>query len=117
MGVKFLLWARRAGPTPMPAGIAQRWDGMTHKDLMGPVAGQQRSGHMPRYRLRRVTVAVRQSAAQPVAIYIPAFAVLEVPEGAVNSSGFAEVEWDGKSVRMFAVDLRDRGELIKARSA
>jgi hypothetical protein len=64
---------------------------------------------MPRYRLRRVTVAVRQSATQPVAIYIPAFTVREVPDGCGNSSAFAGIEWDGKTA-----DLRDRGELINA---
>jgi hypothetical protein len=28
-----------------------------------------------------------------------------------------EVEWDGRRVQIFAVDLRDRGELLRAMSA
>ena len=72
---------------------------------------------MVRYRLRTTTVAIHQEATGPVATSIPAGTVLKVSDDATNSSGFVEVEWDGKSVQVFAVDLRDRGELIKALTA
>ena len=42
---------------------------------------------------------------------------LRVPDGLANAAGLVEVEWDGETVQVFAVDLRDRGELIKAMSA
>jgi hypothetical protein len=48
---------------------------------------------------------------------MPAGIVLRVADDAANCNGFVEVESDGKCVQIFAVDLRDREELIKARSA
>jgi hypothetical protein len=72
---------------------------------------------MLRYRLRTTTLGVHQGDTSPVAISIPAGTVLSVPEGAVKNSGFVNVEWDGQSVQIFAVDLRERGELIKTMSA
>jgi hypothetical protein len=72
---------------------------------------------MLRYRLRTTTIVVHREATRPVAISIPAGTVLTVPDDSANSGGFLQVEWDGESVQIFAVDLRDRGELIKARNA
>lgn len=69
------------------------------------------------YRLRTTTVGVHQEATRPVAISIPAGTVLKVPDDSVSSTGLIEVEWDGETVQIFAIDLSDRGELIKARSA
>jgi hypothetical protein len=71
---------------------------------------------MLRYRFRTNTVAVRQETTRPVAISIPAGIVLRVADDAANCNGFVVVEWDGRCVQIIAVDLRDRGELIKARS-
>jgi hypothetical protein len=48
---------------------------------------------------------------------IPAGSFLRVPDGIANAAGLVEVEWDGETVQVFAVDLCDRGELIKAMSA
>ena len=72
---------------------------------------------MTYYRLRATTVGLHQGATQPVAIWIPAGTVVQVPDGFVNNAGFVEVEWDGKSVQIFAVDLLDRGERLRAVSA
>ena len=72
---------------------------------------------MLRYRLRTTTLGVFQKPTRPVAISIPAGTILKVPDGFANAAGFVEVEWDGKRVQIFAVDLRERGELIKTRSA
>jgi hypothetical protein len=72
---------------------------------------------MLRYRLRTTTLGVHQEATRHVAITIPAGTILKVPDGIANAAGFVEVEWDGERVEIFAVDLRDRGELIKAMSA
>jgi hypothetical protein len=69
------------------------------------------------YRLQKTTVGVHQEASRPVAISIPAGSFLRVPDGLANAAGLVEVEWDGETVQVFAVDLRDRGELIKAMSA
>ena len=69
------------------------------------------------YRLLKTTVGVHQEASRPVAISIPAGSFLRVPDGIANAAGLVEVEWDGETVQVFAVDLRDRGELFKAMSA
>ena len=66
------------------------------------------------YGLRKATVGIHQGATPPVAIWIPAGAVVRVVEGFVNAAGFVEIEWDGTIVQIFSVDLHDRGELIEA---
>jgi hypothetical protein len=71
---------------------------------------------MLRYKLRVATVGIHEGNPRPSAISIPAGTVLQVPDGFVNASGFVEVEWDGKTVQMFAVDLSERGELIQVAS-
>jgi hypothetical protein len=72
---------------------------------------------MLRYRLRTTTLAVDRKNTRPEIVTIPAGAVLKVANDLVDADGFVEVQWDGESVQIFAVDLRDRGELIQARCA
>jgi hypothetical protein len=69
------------------------------------------------YRLRTTTLGLHKGAPHLVAISIPAGSFLRVPDGLANAAGLVEVEWDGETVQVFAVDLRDRGESIKAISA
>jgi len=71
---------------------------------------------MPCYRLRTTTVGLHQEATRPVAITIPAGSFLRVPDAIANAAG-VEVEWHAWTVQVFVIDLRDRGELIKAMSA
>jgi hypothetical protein len=72
---------------------------------------------MLRYRLRRATIAVHQGGARPVAMTIPSGTILKVADNTVNADGFVEVECGGEIIQIFAVDLRERGELVKAMSA
>jgi hypothetical protein len=67
---------------------------------------------MLHYRLWIETVAVHQQATRRVAMTIPSGTVLKVLNADKDANGFVEVEWDGESVQIFAIDLRDRGELI-----
>jgi hypothetical protein len=69
------------------------------------------------YRLRVSSSGLQKGVSHPIAISIPAGSILRVPNNVANAVGLVEVEWDGETVQMFAVDLRDRGELIKAMSA
>lgn len=71
---------------------------------------------MLRYRLRTTTVAVDQGSIRPATIFIPSGTVLTVPKELSNASGLVDADWDGKRVRVFAADLRDRGDLVMARS-
>ena len=61
------------------------------------------------YLLRTTTMGVEQ-VTRSVAISIPAGTVLRICEDCVNGTGLVDAEWDGKSVQVFAVDIRDRGE-------
>jgi hypothetical protein len=65
------------------------------------------------YKLRSTTIAVHRTATRPVAVYIPSGTVLKVINGAADADGFVQAEWDGESVQIFAVDLRERGEIIR----
>ena len=69
------------------------------------------------YRLRVSSSGLQKGVTHPIAISIPAGSILRVPNGIANSLGLVEVEWDGETVQMFAVDLHDRGALIQAVSA
>ena len=66
------------------------------------------------YRLRTQTLAVPLGVSRPVALFIPAGTLLRVPTPEAEDSSMVEVEWDGKRVQIFAVDLKDRGELVAA---
>jgi hypothetical protein len=72
---------------------------------------------MLRYRLRTTTLGVYQHSTRPVAISIPAGTILNVPDDFADATGSVEVEWDRERIHMFAVDIRERGDLIKTRNA
>lgn len=72
---------------------------------------------MQRYKLKTTTVAVHLEPAGPVTMIIPPGAVLRVHNDLVNAAGLVTVEWDGKTVQLFAVDLHSRAALINARGA
>jgi hypothetical protein len=40
--------------------------------------------------------------------------VLTVPNNFTDLTGLIDIECEGKNMRLFAADLRDRGELVKA---
>jgi hypothetical protein len=69
------------------------------------------------YRLRTTTVGVHRDATRLVAITVPSGTILKVPDDPTNARGFVEVDCEGEWVQIFAVDLRDRGVLIKALNA
>lgn len=72
---------------------------------------------MLRYRLSATTLGIHQQGTRSVAISIPAGTVVGVARGLAKNVGFVEIEWEGKCIRTFAVDLRERGELLRAMSA
>ena len=72
---------------------------------------------MVRYRLLTNTLGVEVGSTKSVAIWILAGAVLSVFDDSVNAAGFVEVDWEGKRVHIFAVDLHNRGESVNAISA
>jgi len=62
------------------------------------------------YKLGTTTLAVKQSIAVP----IPSGSILRISADLVDLNGLVDVEWDGETVQMFAVDIRERGTLIQA---
>ena len=76
----------------------------------------ERRGVMWYYRLRTDTIAVHQEVPRSVAVVLPAGTILEVSDDPAKVSGFVDAECGGKRVQVFAIDLRDRGELVKARN-
>jgi len=65
------------------------------------------------YRLQKTTVALHQEAHRPVVVFIPEGTVLRVPDDVARTAVMVEVQWDGETVEVFAVDLRARGELVE----
>lgn len=96
--------------------LAQGWTTPSPENRIAYGLGLKESDYMTRYRLRTTTVGLHQGATRSAAIWIPADSVLRVAADFVHTAGFVEVEWDGKSVQIFAVDLVERGELVRAAS-
>jgi hypothetical protein len=97
------------------------WQGEA-SDPIEPQPGIQQFGlegraGMPQYKLRMATAALCQGAGGPIAMTIPLGSILKVTDESADASGLVEAEWDGRSVRIFSVDLRSHGELLKVRSA
>jgi hypothetical protein len=69
------------------------------------------------YRLKIATLGSMLDARhRPVAVTIPQGAVLSVAD-ASSGDHMVEVLWDGQTVRVFAIDLRERGELASSARA
>jgi len=69
------------------------------------------------YRLRMPSSGLQKGVTHPIVISIPAGSILKVPNNIEAAVGFIDAEWDGETVQVFAVDLRDRAELIKRMTA
>lgn len=68
---------------------------------------------MLHYLLEKKTVAVHDGPDGSPAIFIPSGTAIMVPDDFANATGCVEVEWVGKIVQMFAVDLCRNGKLFK----
>jgi len=114
MGVKSLCSQQGQEARPRYGVIGATVNIMVQRILA--VSSLRKDEQMLRYTSPMSTVAVDQAAIRPLAIFIPTGTILNVSVDAANCRRFAEVDWDLKSIHVFAVDLRDRGELIKAQS-
>ena len=66
-----------------------------------------------RYRITNPTLALFEEGGRHVAHTVPTGTVLTVDNQAFNGEKLVNVTWDGKTVMMFAEDLRLRSELVK----
>jgi hypothetical protein len=69
------------------------------------------------YKLRIGTVGTYNEGDAKVAIAIPRGSVLKISDDRRDALGFVDADWDGTRVRVFAIDLQNRGDLVQARSA
>ena len=58
------------------------------------------------------TVAVLREGGKPVLLTIHVGSILTLLEQPSQDTGKAKVEWDGKNVELFAIDLAQRSEEI-----
>ena len=65
-----------------------------------------------RYRLNTPTLAIMVHDGQHSSVTVPAGDIVQVTDGPLDENRLVEVEWEGKVLLMFAVDLRERGEPV-----
>ena len=66
-----------------------------------------------RYRLKTPTLAVMRQDGRQLPLTIPQGGIVSVIGPTYDDRQIVDVEWEGKKLLMFAVDLRDRGEPIE----
>jgi hypothetical protein len=65
------------------------------------------------FRLGRDTLAIANRDGKNVAVTVPRGACIRLGHVAEDSR-LVDVEWEGQIVKMFVVDVYERGELVKA---
>jgi len=63
-----------------------------------------------RYRIKNPTVALVEEDGRHVAHMVPAGSIITTDGAAFDGEKLINVVWDGKTVMMFAQDLRSRAE-------
>ena len=66
-----------------------------------------RPGH--RYRIQIATLAIINHDGQNHPTTVPSGAIVKVVDGPLDGNRLVDVNWEGKTVMMFTVDLRERG--------
>ena len=62
-----------------------------------------------RFQLERATLSIETHNDKPKAVTIPGGSILEVISGPNESDGLVAIEWEGRKLSMFAVDVAVRG--------
>jgi hypothetical protein len=70
-----------------------------------------------RFKLRKSALAIEIVNGARLRVTIPTRTILKVTSGPIDGDQMVEVLWEGKRVRMFAVDLITRGAEIPGRKA
>jgi hypothetical protein len=66
------------------------------------------------YKLSSATLGLVPAGDRRIAVTVPTSATITVLSGDIDDNGWLEIDWDGQRVSMFAIDLRERGELIES---
>lgn len=73
--------------------------------------------HQRTFKLSTSTTGILSENNQRVIVTIPANAVVALVDGDPEGNGFVKVQYRDKTLSMFAVDLRSRGERMWGQSA
>ena len=65
-----------------------------------------------RYRLNTPTLAILTLDGHNLPVTVPMGSIVQVKNGPLDGDRLIDVVWDGRTVSMFTIDLRDRGEHI-----
>lgn len=61
-----------------------------------------------RFRLNTPTLAILNQDGKDLPLTVPAGAIVKLVNGPLNGNRFVDIEWDGKTITMFAADIRER---------
>ena len=65
------------------------------------------------YRLSSATLGILSiDNFQRIPVTVPTNALVTVLDGDINGNRFVDCEWEGKTLTMFAIDVRVRGEIV-----
>ena len=64
-----------------------------------------------RYRVKTPTLAITNDD-ERLSVMVPLGAIVQVTAGPLDENRLVDVEWEGKPLRMFISDLRERCELV-----
>ena len=66
-----------------------------------------------RFRFFVPTLAIVKVEGHYTVMYVPTEDIVTVKNGPLNGGRLVDVDWDGKTVMMFASDLRERANQVK----
>ncbi len=66
-----------------------------------------------RYRLKSPTLAILVLDGQNLPVTVPMGSVVQVKNGPLDGDRLVDVLWDSRTVSMFTIDLRQRGEELE----
>jgi hypothetical protein len=66
-----------------------------------------------RYRLKVPTLAIMRQNDLPITVMVPLGGIVHVTADALDENRLVDVEWKGKTLKMFTLDIYQRGELVE----
>ncbi len=64
------------------------------------------------YRLKTPTLAILEQDGSRLPMMVPRDGIVKVTAGPLDGNRLVDVEWDGRTLMMFTIDLRERGEPV-----
>ena len=66
-----------------------------------------------RYRLKAPTLAITRQNDLHSPVMVPMGGIVHVTADALDENRLVDVEWKGKALKMFTLDIYERGELVE----